>query len=69
MRCKYLTKLDIIAAFNKLRIHFNSENYIIFVITMGAYKYHVLFFGLINGPASYQQYMNDVLFEYLHDFV
>ncbi len=36
---------------------------------MGVYKYHVLFFELINGLASYQQYMNDVLFKYLHDFV
>jgi SMC interacting uncharacterized protein involved in chromosome segregation len=28
----------------------------------------VLPFGLINGPATYQRYINDVLFEYLDDF-
>jgi len=35
---------------------------------VGSYKYHVMPFGLTNGPASYQHYMNDVLFEYLHQF-
>ena len=33
-----------------------------------AYKYKVLPFGLINGPITYQQYINDVLFDYLDDF-
>ena len=34
----------------------------------GQYKYKVLPFGLTNGPAIYQRYINDVLFEYLDDF-
>ncbi len=34
-------------------MHSNSENYIIFVIFMKVYKYHVLFFDLINELASY----------------
>ena len=66
--CKYLTRLDIIAAFNKLRMHPDSEDYTTFVTSLGAYKYRVLPFGLTNGPATYQHYMNDVLFEYLNDF-
>ena len=66
--CKYLTRLDIIAAFNKLRIHPDSEDFTTFVTSLGAYKYRVLPFGLTNGPATYQQYMNDILFEYLNDF-
>ena len=53
MNCKYLTKLDIIAVFDKLRMHSNSENLIIFVIFMKTYKYHVLSFDLMNGSASY----------------
>ena len=32
------------------------------------YKCKVLPFRLINGPATYQQYMNDILFDYLNDF-
>jgi len=51
--CKYLIKLNIIVAFNKLRMHSNNENYIIFVIFMKVYKYHVLLFDLINELASY----------------
>jgi len=53
MSCKYLIKLNIIVAFNKLRMHSNSKNYITFVISMEVYKYHVLFFDLINELASY----------------
>ena len=66
--CKYLTKLDIIAAFNKLRIHLDSEDLTTFTTSFGAFKYHILPFGLTNGPASFQHYMNDTLFEYLNNF-
>ncbi len=31
-------------------------------------KYHVMLFKLINESTFYQHYMNDVLFEYLHQF-
>ena len=66
--CKYITKLDIIAAFNKLRMHPDSEEYTTFVTSLGAYKYHVLPFGLTNGPSNYQHYMNDVLFDFINKF-
>ena len=65
---KYITRLNIIAIFNKLRIHSNSENFTIFVISLEAYKYKVLSFGLTNNSATYQQYINNILFEYLNDF-
>jgi len=59
--CKHLTRLDIISAFNKLRMHLDSENYTTFITALEAYKYKVLFFELTNGSTSFQQYMNDVL--------
>ncbi len=65
---RYLTRLNIIAAFNKLRMHPSSEDLTTFITSFGSYKYHVMSFGLINGPAFYQHYMNDVLFDYLHQF-
>ncbi len=34
MNCKHLTKLNIISTFNKLQMHFNNENYIIFIVTI-----------------------------------
>lgn len=67
--CKYITKFDIIAAFNKLRMDPASEDLTTFITAMGSYKYRVLPFGLTNGPASYQHYMNDVLLPFLNDFV
>jgi len=65
---KYLTWLNIIVVFNKLCMHSNSENLTIFIIFFNSYKYHVMLFNLINESAFYQHYMNDVLFEYLHQF-
>jgi hypothetical protein len=65
---KYLTRLDIIAAFNKLRMNPESEDLTTFVTSFGAYKYRVMPFGLTNGPASFQHYINDVLFDCLHKF-
>ncbi len=65
---KYLTQLNIIVIFNKLRMHLNSENLTIFIISFDFYKYHVMSFELINDSTFYQHYMNDVLFDYLHQF-
>ncbi len=53
MNYKYLIKLNIIIAFNKLRMHLNSENYITFVIFIRVYKYYVLLFDLINELTNY----------------
>ena len=66
--CKYLTKIDIIAAFNSLRMNPDSEALTTFITSMGAYMYKVMPFGLTNGPATWQHYINDVLFEYLNEF-
>ncbi len=65
---KYLTWLNIIVAFNKLRMHSDSKDLTIFITFFDSYKYHVMFFELINESTFYQHYMNDVLFKYLHQF-
>ena len=61
IECKHFIKLNIIVAFNKLRMHLDSENYTIFIITLSVYKYRVFSFDLINGLSSFQQYINDAL--------
>ncbi len=66
--CKHLTRLNIISAFNKLQIHLNSENYITFITALEAYKYKMLSFELTNESIFFQQYMNDVLWNFLNDF-
>jgi len=68
MNCKHLTRLNIISAFNKLQMHFDNENYIIFITVLKAYKYKVLSFKLTNELIFFQQYMNNVLWNFLNDF-
>jgi len=65
---KYLTQLNIIAAFNKLRMSSESENLTTFITFFNVYKYRVMLFELINESAFFQHYINDVLFKYLHKF-
>lgn len=66
---KYLIKLDIIATFNKLRIYLESKDLTTFITFIGAYKYYILPFSLINRLVSYQYYINNILFKYLNDFI
>jgi len=68
VNCKHLTRLNIISAFNKLQMHLDSKNYIIFITALEAYKYKMLSFELINELIFFQQYMNDVLWNFLNDF-
>ncbi len=66
--CKHLTRLNIILTFNKLWMHSDSENYTIFIIALEVYKSKILSFELINDSISFQQYMNDVLWNFLNNF-
>ncbi len=65
---KYLTQLNIIVTFNKLRMSSESENLTTFVTFFNTYKYKVMLFKLINESAFFQHYINDVLFKCLHRF-
>jgi hypothetical protein len=67
-KAKIFTKLDIRQAFHRIRMDPDSEELTTFRTRYGSYKCKVLPFGLTNGPATYQRYMNDVLFDYLDDF-
>ncbi len=68
MNCKHLTRLNIISAFNKLQMHLDNENYITFITALEAYKYKILSFKLTNELIFFQQYMNDILWDFLNDF-
>ena len=67
-RAKIYTKLDIRQAFHRIRIDPASEDLTTFRTRYGSYKCKVLPFGLTNGPATFQYYMNETLMEYLDDF-
>ena len=65
---KYLTQLNIIITFNKLCISSKSENLTTFITFFNVYKYKIMLFELINELTSFQHYINDVLFDCLHQF-
>jgi len=44
------------------------EDLIMFYTCYRSYKYKVLPFRLMNGPVTYQRYINNVLFNYLNKF-
>jgi hypothetical protein len=67
-KARVFTKLNIQQAFYRICIDPVSEDLTTFRTWYGCYKYRVVPFGLTNGPATYQQYINDVLFDYLDDF-
>jgi hypothetical protein len=67
-KAKIFTKLDIRQAFHRIRIDPQAEELTTFRTRYSLYKCKVLPFGLTNGPATYQRYMNNVLFDYLDDF-
>ncbi len=65
---KYLTWLNIIIAFNKLRMSSESKNLTTFVTFFNVYKYRIMLFKLINELAFFQHYINNILFDCLHKF-
>lgn len=65
---KFYTKLDVISAFNKLRIKEGDEWKAAFTCRYGLFEPLVLPFGLCNGPASFQAYINHALRGLLDDF-
>ena len=50
-------------------MHSKNENLITFICSLKIYKYHVLSFNLTNDLFNYQHYMNDILFDFLNEFV
>ena len=62
------TKLDIIAAFNRIRMAKGDEYLTAFACQFGLFEYNVMPFGLCNGPATFQSYINSTLGEYIHTF-
>jgi len=62
------TKLDIRDAYYNLRITAGDEWKTAFRIRYGLYEYCIMPFGLTNAPASFQQWMNEILSEYLDIF-
>lgn len=65
---RWYTKLDIRAAFHRLRIKEGDEWKTAFRTRFGLFEWLVTPFGLAGAPATFQRYINDVLREFLDIF-
>lgn len=64
-KAKWFTKVDVIAAFNRLRMAEGHEWLTAFITRFGLYESLVCPFGLSGAPASFQNFINDVLYDIL----
>lgn len=69
LKAKIFTRLDLRGAYNQIRIKPGDEPKTAFRTRYGLYQYKVMPFGLTNAPATCQQFVNDVLREFLDIFV
>ncbi|KJZ69153.1 hypothetical protein HIM_11454 [Hirsutella minnesotensis 3608] len=64
-QAKYFTKLDVVAAFNRIRIKEGQEWMTAFNTRYGLFESMVMPFGLSNAPATFQARINEVLRPFL----
>ena len=50
-------------------MHLDSEDFTTFITFFDTFKYKVLPFSLINKSVFYQQYINEVLFNFFNHFI
>jgi len=67
-KARWFTKLDVVAAFHKIRIAEGDEWLTAFRTRYGLYEWMVTPFGLANAPSTFQKYINWALRDYLDEF-
>lgn len=60
-KAKYFTKVDVVAAYNKIRIAKGKEWMTAFRTRYGLYEYLVMPFGMSNAPSTFNRYVTSVL--------
>jgi hypothetical protein len=68
-KAKYFTKLDIYGAYNLVRMAEGEEWKTAFRTWYGLFESLFMPFGLTNAPASFQHFINDILWPYLNMFI
>jgi hypothetical protein len=67
-QAKVFTKLDVVAAFNQIRMKEGKEWLTTFNTRYGQFEYLVMPFGLCNAPGTFQSYINNSILDYLDIF-
>jgi hypothetical protein len=68
-KARFYTKLDIRGAYNLVTMAEGEEWKMAFRTHYGLFELLVMLFGLTNAPASFQHFINDVLWPYLDVFI
>jgi hypothetical protein len=67
-RVKVMSIVNVIAAFDTVRVKEGNKKKTAFLTQYGLYEYVVMPFGLCNAPGTFQTFINETLREYLDDF-
>src|SRR6266702_4474796 len=65
---KFYTKFDVITAFNRIRIAKGYKWLIVFITRFGLYEMLITPFGLCNALATFQNYINYILYDALDNY-